>query len=1020
MALAWNKAILLTVLLAWNLPACSASHHGTGHAPDPGPADEIAGDAGGSNDVEVLFGSERPEEPPEVPDQPAVPDASDPGRHDDGNDAPLPLCPLDRTFVPWVRVQEGPPARLVPDCPGVGLEVSFPASGVLRLRYTGSGEHPTLPYATPGLFDPAALGPPPDLTFAPLEEGFVACAGGLVVVIAREKCTVRVADPDGTLLVEDEPSGGYGEGEWGPGWTSGNNQTVRWVRRLTPLGERFYGLGEKAGYSLNRRGRTWTFWNSDHPAYAWDTDPLYVSIPFLVGLRDGRAYGVFMNNTHRQVLDLAHSDSTLYQWAVAAGEVDQFVFAGPTIAQVLERFTALTGRPFLPPRWSLGYHQSRWSYWPDMRVKEVCEAFRARDLPADGIWLDIDYMDGFRSWTWDPVGFPDPSGLVAAVQGLGFQVTAIIDPGLKVDPEWDVYQSGLEGGHFLGKDGTPFEGEVWPGPSVFPDFSRPATRAWWASLVPRLTDHGVWGIWLDMNEPASFQKEWGWTLPDFVEADGEGRPTTLAEIHNVYALVEAQATREGLLVARPDRRPFLLSRAGFAGIQRYAAVWTGDAASSFEALRMTLPMLLGLGLSGVPFVGSDVGGWTGFASPELFARWMALGSVSPFYRGHVQQGTPDQEPWAFGVEVEDISRILLKQRYRWLPYLYSLAWEASRTGAPILRPLVFEFQQDPGSWDVADQAMLGPWLMVAPVLSAGARDREIYFPPARFVEWRSGAVVNGPAVITDGVTLQALPTYLREGGIVPGGPEMRFSDEAPLDPLTLDVFPGPDETHFTLYEDDGVSMAFEAGEYAATRFTLRATETGALLLADPREGLLTPPARRVRIRVRPVDGEVSSVTLDSFPLPRASTLEDLDRPEPAASWFHDTNDRALVITFPDRAPFRLEMTYDQTLAGDAPDVLVPLRVRVPSGTPHDPPVHVATSSSGWHHQPLAWSQADPDVAEGSVRVPRGKWFEYKYTRGSWATVEKWVGCLEATNRYHFGQAHPVKEDQVEAWADQCR
>lgn len=1015
---AMDGRTLAVIGVAWLATACSAPSQGSGDAGDAG-ADRRVPDSPADPDRRDLpdpdLASDEGFPLLDRPDHPADPTGDPLETHDRDEVADAALCPTGRTPVPWVAVEEGPPVRLLPECPGAGLEVSFPGAGVLRLRYLGTAALPPLPYAT----SEADLGPAPHVSFGPRDDRFVACAGGLAVEVEQGVCTVRVTDPEGAVLVEDGSGGGYGEGSWEPGWGRPTTGAARWVVRRTPPGERFYGLGEKAGYDLNRRGRTWTFWNSDHPAYGAQTDPLYVSVPFFVGLREGRAYGVFMNNTHRQVLDLAASDPTQYRWEVAAGEVDQFVFAGPSIAQVLERYTALTGRPFLPPRWTLGYHQSRWSYWPDSRVIEVCQGFRDRDLPADGIWLDIDTMDGFRSWTWDPVGFSDPSGLVADAGTLGFKVTAIVDPGLKVDPDWDLYRAAIEGGHLLGAgDGTPFEGEVWPGPAVFPDFTRAETREWWGSLAPRLTDHGVRGLWLDMNEPASFQEEHGWTLPDGVTAHGEGTATTMAEVHNVYALAEAWATWDGALRAVPGRRPFLLTRAGFAGIQRFAAVWTGDAASSFEALRMTLPMLLGLGLSGVPFAGSDVGGWTGFASPELFARWMAVGSVSPFFRGHVQQGTPDHEPWAFGAEVEDISRIHLKQRYRWLPYLYSLMWEASRTGAPVLRPLVHEFQDDPGTWDVADEAMLGPWLLVAPVLDPGAGERSVVLPPGRFLEWRSGAVWEGPSVVVVDLTLQALPVYLREGGIVPGGPDMRFSDEAPLDPLTLDVFPGPHETQFILVEDDGISTAFESGDYAATRFRVQATPTGALLQADPRAGAFVLGDRRVRVRVRPVDKEVASVVLDGSPVPPATSLEELDQAPEA--WVHDANDRALVVVFEDRAPFRLEMTYDPDLADVAPDVLVPFRVRIPAGTPHDPPVHISTSASGWQHRPLAWSPTEPDTAEGSVRVPRGKWFEYKYTRGSWATVEKRAGCLEATNRYHFGQAHPLKEDAVEAWADQCR
>ena len=684
---------------------------------------------------------------------------------------------------------------------------------------------------------------------------------------------------------------------------------------------------------------------------------------------------------------------------------------------VLERYTFLTGRPPMPPRWTLGYHQARWSYYPDSKVQAICQEFRDRSIPADAIWLDIDYMDGFRSFTWDPQGFPDPAGLVDDLSAIGFKTVAIIDPGLKADPAWSIYQQGLAGGHFLSTaDGLPFVGEVWPGPSVFPDFTRAATRAWWGSLFPALADVGVRGVWLDMNEPANFKEEQFYTVPGTVLATGDAGPVSMDGVHNTYALAEAMASYEGLLQARPNSRPFLLTRAGFAGIQRYAAVWTGDAASTMESLSSSFTMLLGMGLSGLPFVGSDVGGWTGSPSPELFARWLEVGTLSPFFRAHVATGTPDQEPWSFGAEVEEISRIHIGERYRLLPYLYSLFRIANQTGLPLLRAMPMEFQEDATTYALGTQGMVGPFLLVAPVLEVGAVERTLYLPAGDWLEWYSGAPYTGPGYTTVNLTLQALPTFLRAGAIVPTGPVLQYSDQAPLAPLQLDLFPAEQLSEFTLYEDDGETLDHANGESATISYELQATATGARLSAGPRLGSFAVPARALKLRFRPVDAEVAQVRKNGLPVAQRTGLHELD--EYDTGYFHDANDRSLWVVLPDQDKFVVECDYGIASAKDVEMVGVTLRVAVPPGTPLESPVYVATSASGWTQQQLPWS-SEQGIAQGTVMVPRGAWFEYKYTRGDWDRVEKWAGCLEAENRYAFGRAWPIKEDAVQLWADDC-
>ncbi|MGI5863627.1 MAG: TIM-barrel domain-containing protein [Myxococcales bacterium] len=677
---------------------------------------------------------------------------------------------------------------------------------------------------------------------------------------------ITLANRDGALLLED-PADSYRESA--SGWT---------LSRPSPATERFYGFGEKTG-PLLKRGQAMTFWNTDpfgdkDGGYAPGTDPLYVSIPFFIALRGNHAYGVLTDDTYRLRFDMASRDPL--RWSVEAdgGVLDQYFVYGPAIRQVVSRYTALTGRMPLPPRWTLGYHQSRWGYYPDEEVRAICRSFRERGIPADGIWLDIQHMDGFRCFTWDPKGFPNPRALIAELEATGFKTTVILDPGIKTDPDWDVYREGLERGCYVQRAGEPYVDKLWPGDSVFPDFSSPRAREWWAGLMRRSTEVGVRGIWIDMNEPATVNRELGRTLPNDSVAENDGEPSTYAEFHNAYALEEAKATREGLLRAEPERRPFILTRAGYAGIQRYAALWTGDAPSKWETLRETLPMLLGLGLSGVAFVGSDVGGFSGKATPELFARWMQLGAFSPFFRGHCSIKGQRQEPWSFGERVERICRDVIRERYRLLPYLYSLIEESTRTGAPLLRPLVYAFQDDPATHAIDDQAMLGPWLMLAPVLEQGAVRREVYLPRGRWADYWSGAILEGPARVEVEAPLERIPLFVREGALLPCCEPVDFSEQQADKPLWLELFPSTEESSFELYEDEGEGHGFERGAFCRIRYSLRREADRALLCAGPRGGT-RPLGHSLLVHWKWTGASPARVLLGDAELPRVTSVDEL-------------------------------------------------------------------------------------------------------------------------------------------------
>jgi alpha-glucosidase len=761
----------------------------------------------------------------------------------------------ERTLPDWARADDAAAAPHRWHARGTGRDVRvwLLADGVVRLRYAPPGADP--PDRSFALVTPASDLPGAEVRAAAAEDGaaLVLATDALTVTVRREGARVRIADAAGRLLLEDRPDPA----------ASGTT-----VVRHTPRGEPFLGLGEKTG-RLDRRGRRLAFWNTDafDPAlggYPADQDPLYLSVPFFLGVRRGVAYGLFVDDPHWLEMDLAARADDTYRIVTEGPALDQYLLLGPSPADVLRRYTRLTGRAPLPPRWALGYHQSRWGYRDAARLEAVADELRDRDLPADALWLDIQHMRGCRDFTFDPETFPDPEGLAARLADRGFRLVAIADPGIGVDPGWALYERARSGGHLLRRpDGSIYEGRSWPGRSVFLDFTAEGARRLWAREIARWVARGIDGVWLDLNEPSVQLEEGGQTgLPSELPAAGDGVPTTLAEAHDVYALLQARATWEGLREARPERRPFILTRAGFAGIQRYAAVWTGDAPSDWAHLRQTPAMLMGLGLSGVPFVGSDIGGFSGHASAELYVRWLQLGAFSPFCRTHHIEGVPDQAPWTFGPEVEAICRRWLRERYRLLPYLYALFAEASATGAPVLRPLGWELPDEPALWQVDDQMMLGPWLLVAPVLEPGAARRAVRLPAGRWRALDGRARFEGPATVEVPVTLASVPILVREGAILPRVPPLAHTGEAPRGPLRLDLDPSDRKTAFVLHEDAGDGD----GPAARTSYRLRRTPRGARLEIGPREGGFRVPPRELELHVHGLEADDAAVRIDGAPV----------------------------------------------------------------------------------------------------------------------------------------------------------
>ena len=662
--------------------------------------------------------------------------------------------------------------------------------------------------------------PPCDFHIVETEDAIEIRTSRLACQVAKASGRLTFLDLEGSIINEDEAGACYHPA--GP---------VICHKRIQP-DEHFYGLGERTS-TLDRRGRRYEMWNTDPQTYQLDQDPIHLCMPVLLGLhsRGRQGYGIFFDNTFRGQFDLGTSQAGVASFGAEGGELCYYFIYGPALTTVIERYTELTGRMTLPPLWVLGYHQSRWSYYPEARVRKLMADFReAHRVPCDCIHLDIHYMDGYRCFTWDRARFPDPAGLITDLHEQGFKVIVIIDAGIKADPGYWVCQSGLEQDVFckypdvgFGQRPAPnFKGPVWPGACYFPDFTSPRVRAWWGDLYKGLTDAGVDGVWNDMNEPAVFGPQ-GTTLPDFVRHDLEGQSGDHAEAHNVYGMQMARATVEGLTRLCTDERAVCITRSGWAGVQRYAMSWTGDNEANWDSLWLTMPMVMNLGLCGLANTGPDVGGFSGFATGELFTRWLQMAIFFPFLRAHTNIHSPDQEPWSWGEPYLSINRRTIELRYRLLPYLYTTFWQCAQTGLPIVRPLLLPFQNDTATHTLDDQFLCGDAFLVAPVIEEGATSRSVYLPAGVWYNFWTDEPLSGPSRVEVEAPLERLPLFVRAGSIVPMAPSMRYVGELVADRLTLHVYPGRGGGVVTaplLYEDDGLSWAFQDGDYRITRFTL--------------------------------------------------------------------------------------------------------------------------------------------------------------------------------------------------------
>jgi alpha-glucosidase len=637
------------------------------------------------------------------------------------------------------------------------------------------------------------------------------------VTLSIQKDPLRFSflDHMGEVLNEDD-------GSFGTSWIGDEVTTYKRLQK----GERFIGLGEKTG-NLDRRGSAYTNWNTDKFAYSPDQDPLYMTIPFYIGIHSGVQYGIFFDNTYKSKFNFGASNDRFSFFAAEGGEMNYYFIYGKNVAQIIANYTHLTGRIEMPPLWSLGTQQCRYSYYPDTEVLNTARTFREKKIPADMIYLDIHYMDAYKVFTFHPERFPTPDQMVSELGEMGFHTAVILDPGIKVEKDYEPFDEGMKHQYFAKyPDGENYSGEVWPGWSHFPDFTKLTVRKWWGEWVKFYTEKGIDALWNDMNEPAA----WGQSLPDLIEFHYEGEGATHKRARNVYGMQMARSTYEGAKKHLKGNRPFILNRAGYSGVQRYTATWTGDNVADSEHMLCGVRLVNSLGLSGIPFAGFDVGGFAGDPSSDLFVKWTVLGAFSPLFRFHSMINSKDAEPWSFGEEAEEISRNYISLRYRLMPYIYAAFYESSQTGMPIARSLVIDYANDEKIYEskYQNQYLFGGAFMIPPI-AAGLEFIKVYLPGPQTLKggfntenyWydlHTGLNVAAGEHIAE-VRKERYPIFVKGSSIVPMQSLVQNLSEEPTTTLELHLYNGNEQNSFELYEDDGVSYEYERENYTKRRLS---------------------------------------------------------------------------------------------------------------------------------------------------------------------------------------------------------
>ncbi len=680
-------------------------------------------------------------------------------------------------------------------------------------------------------FSYSVVGKPTSIAFDLTEstDTLILKTGSTLLSITRNPVRFSFKTLDGKVINEDDALG-----------TSWIGDQVSTYKKLQP-GERFIGLGEKTG-PLDRKGAAYQNWNTDAYAYHVGSDPLYCSMPFYIGVHNHLTYGIFFDNTHKAFFNFGASNNRFSSFSADAGEMNYYFIHGKSVADTIQQYTYLTGRMEMPPLWSIGFQQCRYSYYPDKEVFTIAKTFREKDIPADVIVFDIHYMDKYKIFTWDLKHFADPKGLVKTLRDQGFHVVIMCDPGIKVEPGYEPYDDGVNKNIFLKyPDGENYQGQVWPGWCHFPDFTNPLAREWWASKFHGYVNLGIDGFWNDMNEIAT----WGNALPENLEFDFEGNKATMRRGRNVFGFQMARSTYEGTKKLLRGKRPFNLTRSGFSGVQRYSAVWTGDNVAYDEHMLLGVRLVNSMGLTGIAFAGYDTGGFVGESNTKLFARWISIASLSPFFRAHTMINTRDSEPWSYGEEVESISRNYIKFRYQLLPYIYSLFYDASQTGMPVQRSLAIDYTHDHRVYNSLyhNQYLFGPNILVAPVES-NKHLLKIFFPEGDWYDVYTGKIWQGNQETIVESPIHRLPVFVKAGSVLPMQPAAEHTG-IKHEELILHIYCGRHSSDFLLYSDDGETFDYQQGKCSKRLIQIRGYENKVILSAS--DGNYKPHFTKIKL-----------------------------------------------------------------------------------------------------------------------------------------------------------------------------
>jgi alpha-glucosidase len=660
-----------------------------------------------------------------------------------------------------------------------------------------------------------------DFTIDENEKEIKISTSKITVVVNISPYFLTFLDSTGEILNQDDPA-------FSVSWLGTEITQFKKLQK----NEKFIGLGEKTG-GLNRAGKAYTNWNTDYFAYGVGDDPLYMSIPFYIGLHHEKAYGIFFDNTHKTIFNFGASNNRFSYFSADDGDMDYYFFHDHTVAGIIQNYTSLTGKMKLPPLWSLGYQQCRYSYYPESEVMSLSQNFRDRKIPADVIYLDIHHMEKYKVFTFDGEKFPDPQSMISRLKENGFKVVVIMDPGIKVEEQYIPYREGKAQDLFVKyPDGEIYEGQVWPGWCAFPDFTKEETRKWWAEKMSFYKDAGVKGYWTDMNEPAS----WGQFTPNLLNFHYEGQNVSHRKARNIYGMQMARSAQEGSLQQDPNSRPFILTRAGFSGIQRYAAAWTGDNVASDEHMLAGIRLVNSLSLSGVAYSGYDVGGFCGEASKSLFARWMSIATFAPLFRSHSMINTKDAEPWSFGEEVEEVSKNYIQLRYRLLPTLYSSFYQSTLTGLPIVKPLAVDYPFDENIYKdpYQNEYICCESFLVAPTESTREISK-VYLPEGNWYYLWNDKKIKGNQVIYQESPINYLPVYVKEGSIIAMQSDIQYTADSHDKILRLHLYNGSTEGILQYYEDDGVSFEYLENSYYLRKIIWNPKEQS--LIFDKIEGI---------------------------------------------------------------------------------------------------------------------------------------------------------------------------------------